>query len=255
VRSALVALGVFLSAAVAQAGSPRSDVRLLGTVVSSNSARSLAMVETGGASRAVRVGNDLDGATVVEIRSESIVLRRRGELETLVLASVSRPANLGGSDVPASAAPSDDELEATAAEHAHRAPPRRSPRRGASAASRRAPSAAPAPAREPSEADKARSADELLADISQQARFAAVNDDNGKLRGVAVMNVLGDSALERLGLRSDDVVTSINGTAIDSSGAALRVARGVNPSQPVTLGIERRGVPQVLRVDLRNLQH
>jgi type II secretion system protein C len=253
-RSALVALGVFLSAAVAHAGSPRSAVRLLGTVVSSNSARSLAMVETGGASRAVRIGNELDGATVVEIRNESVVLRRRGSLETLVLASVSRPDSVRGADVPASAAPSDDELEATAAEQAHRAPPRSSSRRSASSTSRRAPPAAPA-AREPSEADKARSNDDLLADISQQARFAAVNDDNGKLRGVAVMNVLGDSALERLGLRSDDVVTSINGTAIDSSGAALRVARGIIPTQPVTLGIERRGVPQVLRVDLRNLQH
>ncbi len=95
----------------------------------------------------------------------------------------------------------------------------------------------------------------MLADISKQARFAAVNDDNGKLRGVAVMNLLGDSALERLGLRSDDVVTSINGVAIDSSGAALREARAIDPKRPVKLGIERRGVPQMLQVDLRNLQH
>ena len=219
-RSALLALSVLLAAAAAHAGSPRSDVRLLGTVVSSNAARSLAMVETGGASRAVRVGNELDGATVVEIRNESVVLRRRGELETLVLASVSRPGGVRGPDVPASAAPSEAELEASAAEHARRAPPRSAPLRNASAPSRRARPVAPA-ARERSEADVARSNDELLADISRQARFAAVNDDNGKLRGVAVMNVLGDSALERLGLRSDDVVTSINGTAIDSSGAAI----------------------------------
>jgi type II secretion system protein C len=253
-RSALVALCVLLAAPVARAGSPRSDVRLLGTVVSSNAARSLAMVETGGASRAVRVGNDLDGATVVEIKSESVVLRRRGELETLQLASLSRPAEVPGREVPASAARGDSEDEVAAAEHARRAPSRSASRRSSSSARRSAP-AARTPVEPKSEADVARSNDELLADISSQARFAAVNDDNGKLRGVAVMNVLGDSALERLGLHSDDVVTSINGTAIDSSGAALRVARGLNRSQPVTLGIERRGVPQVLRVDLRNLQH
>jgi S1-C subfamily serine protease len=67
------------------------------------------------------------------------------------------------------------------------------------------------------------------------------------------MNLLA-TALERLGLRSDDVVTSINGVAIDSSGAALREARGIDPKRPVALGIERRGVPLKLQVDLRNLQ-
>ena len=246
--AALAALA--FAASGARAGTPRSQVRLLGTVVSSDSARSLAMVETGGASRAVRVGEDLDGATVVEIKSESVVLRRRGERETLGLALVSRPSSARGGDVPASAAPSDAELAATDPEHARR--PRSSPGRPVRAAAH-----APAPVPDRAGAGAAaaaRSNDEMLADISKQARFAAVNDDNGKLRGVAVMNLLGDSALERLGLRSDDVVTSINGVKIDSTGAALREARGIDPKRPVSLGIERRGVPQMLQVDLRNLQ-
>ena len=253
-RSAALALALVLAAGPAVAGAPRSGVRLLGTVVSSDAAHSLAMVDEGGLRpRTVRVGNELAGATVVEIRSESVVLERRGERETLVLASQSRPSESSAraGDVPASPAGSEAELDSRADR----------PRRGAATASARrsAPAArhgAPArPAPPPgSEAATARSADEMLADLSSQARFAAVNDDNGKLRGVAVMNVLGDSALERLGLRSDDVVTSINGTPIDSSGAALTVAGGLSPRSTVTLGIERRGVPQVLRVDLRNLQ-
>jgi general secretion pathway protein C len=246
--AAAVAAFALAATAAAHAGNPRSQVRVLGTVVSSDATRSLAMVEAGGASRAVRVGQDLDGATVVEIRSESVVLRRRGELETLALASVSRPASVRGGDVPASPAPSDAELAATDPEHARRAPPRNAQRRAPRPAA-----PAPAPVAEPTGAGAAaRSNDEMLAEISKQARFAAVNDDNGKLRGVALM--FNESVLERLGLRSDDVVTSINGVAIDSSGAALREARGIDPKRPVALGIERRGVPLKLQVDLRNLQ-
>jgi len=252
-RSAALALALLVVATPAAAGSSR--VRLLGTVVSSDTARSLAMVDEGGVRpRAVRVGAELDGATVVEIQAESLVLRRRGELETLMLASESRttgPSAREG-DVPASPAPGDDEHGA-ARERARRPPANPAAVRRSTPTPRRSAPARPTPP-PGSEAAAARTADEMLADISSQARFAAVNDDNGKLRGVAVMNILGDSALERLGLRSDDIVTSINGTAIDSSGAALNVARGLSPTSTVSLGIERRGVPQTLRVDLRNLQ-
>ena len=247
--AAAVAALALAAASAGHAGNPRSQVRLLGTVVSSDATRSLAMVEAGGASRAVRVGQDLDGATVVEIKSEAVVLRRRGELETLALASVSRPASARGGDVPASPARSDAELAATDPEHARRSPPRNAQRR----TTRATPAPAPQVTDPTGAGAAARSNDEMLAQISQQARFAAVNGDNGKLRGVALM--FGDSVLERLGLRNDDVVTSINGVAIDSSGAALREARGIDPKRPVALGIERRGVPQVLQVDLRNLQH
>ena len=74
------------------------------------------------AARAARCasGDELDGATVVEIKSESVVLRRRGELETLVLASLSRSASTRGGDVPASAAPSDADAAATDSAHARR---------------------------------------------------------------------------------------------------------------------------------------
>jgi hypothetical protein len=171
--AAAVAALVLAATGAANAGNPRSQVRLLGTVVSSDATRSLAMVEAGGASRAVRVGEDLDGATVVEIRSESVVLRRRGEREILALALVSRPASSRGSDVPASPAASDAELAATdhtradaAARRAAR-PGRARPRR------RRVPIArAPAPPRNTTGCSP----------TSRSRRFGPVSDDNGKLR-------------------------------------------------------------------------
>jgi S1-C subfamily serine protease len=92
----------------------------------------------------------------------------------------------------------------------------------------------------------------MMSQLALQAQWVAVNDNSGQLRGVAVVSILPDSMLERLGLQSNDVVTSIQGVAVDSSGAALNTARGLDLSQPVTLGIERRGVATTVVV---NLQH
>jgi general secretion pathway protein C len=255
-RAGLVA-GVLAisSASFAGAGESAGSPRLLGTVVSSDAARSLAVIEQGGAPRVLRTGGDLAGATVIEIRSDAVVLRRGGRVETLILAEVSRPSVAAVSGVPASPAPSDaDDAAAVPESHAESPSPRASrssPRaRRSSVAAGRAPAAASAP----SEAEAARSNDQVLADLAAQARFAPVMDNDGKLRGVAVMNIVSDSMLERLGLQSDDVVTAIQGVPIDSSGRAMSVARGLGMSQPVKLDIERRGVATVVVVDPRSLQ-
>jgi S1-C subfamily serine protease len=60
--------------------------------------------------------------------------------------------------------------------------------------------------------------------------------------------------IERLGLRSDDVVVAIQGTPVDSSGRAMDVARGLSFAQPVKLDIERRGAPIVVVVQPGSLQ-
>src|SRR5262249_28516900 len=155
-----------------------------------DASRSLAMIELGGASRAVRVGQDVDGATLVEIQSEAIVVERRGEREWIALASATRPpAAQDSGNVPA--APRGEDGGTSATDRAHRPSPsaRARPAINPAFARRSAASSRPtAPARPQSEGENARSNDELLADITRQARFAGVNDDNGKLRGVAIMN-------------------------------------------------------------------
>jgi S1-C subfamily serine protease len=78
-------------------------------------------------------------------------------------------------------------------------------------------------------------------------------DNDGKLRGVALMNILPDSKLERLGLRSDDVIIAVNDTPIDSSGRAMNVARSLPRTKPVKLDVERGGVRTVVNVDPRGL--
>lgn len=258
-RIALAALALALLSGAshsASAAERRGALRLLGTVVSSDPARSLAVVELAGASRTVRTGAELDGARVIEIRSESVLLRRGDDVETLDLASLAIPPSGGGggSVFPASPDPALDSADPARTARSHSAHAQRSAVRAKRAPARKN---ASAPARRPepqSEAEVARSNDELLADLAAQARFAPVMDNDGRLRGVAVMNVVPDSLIERLGLRSDDVIVAVNDTKIDSSGRAMNVARGLSRTAPVKLDIERRGVPTQVVVDPRSLQ-
>lgn len=256
-----LALAALLAAALAlapshtaRAAESRGALRLLGTVVSSDTSRSLAVIEHGGAPRVLRTGSELDGAQVVEIRAESVLLRRGALIETLRLASASQSEVHAVSTFPASPADVQEGEAPSDTRAAHAARAQSSSPRARRASRLRGANSAPARAAAPSEADVARTNDELMADLASQARFAPVMGDDGKLRGVAVMNILSDSLLERLGLRSDDVITAIQGTKVDSSGRAMSVARSLNRTQPVRLDLERRGVPSVVVVDPSSLQ-
>jgi len=235
------------------AAEPRGAVHLVGTVVSSNPERSLAEVDEGGAARVVRVGDELGGATVVEIQRDALLLRRDGRTETLDLQSAGHAQAQSGLALPASP-------DSAAAEGGReRGPSSRAAARPAgfgagSSGTRASARGAPGGGRGASSrggAGAAQTNDEIMAQLALQARFVPSLDNQGKLRGVAVLNVVPDSMLERLGLQSDDVVTAIQGVAVDSSGAALNAARSLNLAQPVTLAILRHGAPTTLVVDLQ----
>jgi len=113
VRERIAALAAALalatrSSVASAAQSP--GVHVLGTVVSSDASRSLAVVDDGGAHRVVHVGDELGGATVAEIRSDALVLRRAGRAETLDLQSVRREVG-ASTPVPASPAPADPDAQ------------------------------------------------------------------------------------------------------------------------------------------------
>jgi type II secretory pathway component PulC len=193
---------------------------------------------------------------VVEIQADAVLLRRRGRTETLTLASVSVPSGQGAGSLPAAPAPGayDDAGPSAPRPRAAIPAPRPAARSAMGASARRGSGGSSNSRGKPSERDAAHGNDQLLADLASQARFAPVMDNDGKLRGVAVMNVVPDSMIERLGLRSDDVVVAIQGTPIDSSGRAMNVARQLDYAQPVKLDIERRGVPTVVVVQPGSLK-
>jgi type II secretion system protein C len=253
-RAWLAALLLCVAAGDARALESR-NVRLLGTIVSSDPASSQAVVEVGGKQSVVRAGMDVGGAEVVEIQSDLVLLRRAGQLEKLTLGSIS-VASLGKSgNVPASPGPASADSDAPPPTPANAPASALVARRSGSASNSAALRRGVTRGGKMSEGEAARTTDQVMADLAAQARFAPVMDNDGKLRGVAVMNIMSDSLIERLGLRSDDVIVAIQGTPIDSSGRAMNVARSLNLSQPVRLDIERNGSPTSLTVNPGAIYH
>jgi S1-C subfamily serine protease len=95
---------------------------------------------------------------------------------------------------------------------------------------------------------KPRTNDEVIAEVSRQARFQPLLDDEGKLRGVALLGIVPDSMLERFGLQSGDVVTHVAGVKIDNTANAYNTLRGLNLANGVELTVVRRGAPTTVNV-------
>jgi type II secretory pathway component PulC len=59
-------------------------------------------------------------------------------------------------------------------------------------------------------------------------------DEQGEINGVLVGNIANDALLAQAGLEASDIIVSLNGTKIDSAGAAARVLRDLARCQPMT---------------------
>ena len=66
----------------------------------------------------------------------------------------------------------------------------------------------------------------------------------GRLQGYRISPGNDRQILTRFGLRSGDVVTSVNGIAMDNPIKALEVLRNLSTASQLTVDVERRGVPQ-----------
>jgi type II secretory pathway component PulC len=208
---AIATFALCASAARAELDETTLPLRLIGTVVAARADRSLAVVESGGATRVVHRGDEVAGARVEEIGKDAIVLAHASRRERLSFAP------------PASPYPGTSEEEATrlALAHSSRADdPRETEPRARPA--RRASASGPAPAGTP-------------------ALARALLDENGKLRGVALLGVASDSMLERFGLQSGDVVTHVAGVKIDNTANAYNTLRGLNLGNGVEVTVLRRG--------------
>jgi type II secretion system protein C len=263
VREILAAIFLVLALAAqaradAQLPETTLPLRLMGTVVASNAARSIAVIENSGTRAVVREGDAIGGARVQAIRKDGIVLDQAGRLEKLAF----------GSGAPASGSDPDGARASAAVSAAHddagneRAGARRDWRAAANARRARAAlkasasraSAVPASAASDDEDEdaggrsKPLNSQELLAQLANQARYAPYHDGDGKLHGVALMDVRPDSTLERLGLRSGDVVISIAGVRVDNTTKAFDALRSLNPRAGGEVLVERGGVPTRIAV-------
>jgi len=90
--------------------------------------------------------------------------------------------------------------------------------------------------------------DKQLADISklqQEARVVPHYQDN-QYQGFKLVGVRPGSLYRAIGIRSGDIVKSVNGTAIDSPTKALELFEQLKKSSNIAVEIERRGQPKTL---------
>ncbi|MBM4336284.1 MAG: hypothetical protein FJ108_10280 [Deltaproteobacteria bacterium] len=230
---ALVAALLCASRAVADPALPETTLplHLVGTVVAAQPERSIAVIESAGKASVLRAGDDVGGAQLREIHKDGVVLALSGRVA---------PSASGR----ASAAVWAPESGASADSRDEREPMLR---RAVPHARARAVSARDA--RQPGRsASEPASPDALLASLSGQARYAPVQDASGALHGLALLDVRPDSALERIGLRSGDVVVSVAGVKLAQGSRAFDALRALDPSAGGEVLIERQGVPTRIAV-------
>jgi general secretion pathway protein C len=162
------------------------------------------------------------GATLKEVYPDRVVLERAGRLETLRL-------------------------------------PKESLDNGSSAApARTAAARQPAPARSPAQLTESRSLREYrdIALSNPQQLGDVVNisprSEDGRFLGYEVRPGRDPGLLDRVGLVPGDVVTSINGIALDTPARALSVLRSLQGADQVRIDFQRDGVPQSAMVGIHD---
>ena len=85
--------------------------------------------------------------------------------------------------------------------------------------------------------------------LAQQVNAVPVRK-NGKITGYRLRAGRYAAVLQRLGIRPQDVVTEINGQSLSDPSAALMLLGQLQQGGPVQLTIERDGQPQTVTIDL-----
>ena len=86
---------------------------------------------------------------------------------------------------------------------------------------------------------------ENMGSLGKQARIVP-NYRGGRTQGYKLVGVRPGSLFRALGVRSGDVIKSVNGTTIDSPSKALGLFEKLKTQSNVSLEIERRGQPKEL---------
>jgi len=209
----------------------RLNLKLRGIFASANKALARAIIaDAKNTEDSYKVGDDLPGGVKLrEIMTDKVILDNHGKLETLLLPEDTAPGT----------------------ENNHNAQSQREPEPQ---------TAAPAPT--PSGELDVANADPgvLLKDIRDrlvsdpQSVMSLIRAQpfrkNGKLAGYRIRPGKDKELLEKFGLHSGDVVTSINGVPMDNPLKALELMRDLKNTNSLSVDIERRGVPQSLNFSI-----
>lgn len=195
---------------------PQSSANLLlaGTIATQNPKRGVAIIsDAGSPSKVYSVGERIAGASLHSVYLDRVILDRGGVLETLLL-------------------------------------PRQLPPSGRAAAVRR-----PGPGADPRTAvavDNIRRMVQQDPSILDQVMRTVASYDNaaGKLRGFRAYPGRNRAIFTKLGLKAGDLVTAINGTALDDPQRSQDVFNTIQTSDHVTVTIERGGQKQDITLNI-----
>lgn len=200
----------------------RLNLRLRGTVMADESRLAHAIIaDANGTEKVYFIDDNIPGgARLQRVQLDRVVLNRNGTLEVLRL-----PREL------ASAAPAMAPAPAQPLASRGIRPPTARPR------------TAPAPAtmQEAITQDAAG-----FLEIVRPAPFMP----DGQLRGYRLFPGPNRQLFNALGLRSGDLVTEINGMALDNPAQGMEIFNSLGETTQVTLTLERDGQPETLNLDL-----
>jgi general secretion pathway protein C len=198
------------------ANAPQSSANLLlaGTIATQDPKRGVAIIsDAGSASKVYSVGERIGGASLHSVYLDHVILDRGGALETLLL-----PRQL-----PPSAARAVSALRRPGAD----------PRTAAAV-------------------DNIRRMVQQDPGILDQVMRTVASYDNaaGKLRGFRAYPGRNRAIFGKLGLKSGDLVTAINGTPLDDPQRSQDVFNTIQTSDHVTVTIERGGQKQDITLNI-----
>ncbi|MGO9945642.1 MAG: type II secretion system protein GspC [Steroidobacteraceae bacterium] len=198
------------------ANAPQSSANLLlaGTIATQDPKRGVAIISDGGGpSKVYSVGDRLGGASLHSVYLDHVILDRSGALETLQL-----PRQLLAGN------------------------------RGPAAAMRR-PGGDP---RTAAAVDNIRRMVQQDPGILDQVMRTVASYDNaaGKLRGFRAYPGRNRQIFSKLGLKAGDLVTAINGTALDDPQRSQEVFNTIQTSDRVTVTVERGGQKQDITLNI-----
>jgi general secretion pathway protein C len=196
------------------ANAPQSTANLVlaGTIASQDPKRGVAIISDGGPSKVYSVGDNVGGATLHSVYLDHVILDRGGALETLLLPRLLGPGM--------------------------RAPP-----------VVRRPSADP---RTVAAVDNIRRMVQQDPGILDQVMRTVPSYDNaaGRLRGFRAYPGRNRQIFNKLGLKPGDLVTAINGTALDDPQRSQDVFNTIQTSDHVTVTLERGGQKQDITLNI-----
>lgn len=196
----------------ANAPQSTSNLVLAGTVATQDPRRGVAIISDGGLSKVYSVGDNIGGASLHSVYLDRVILDRAGALETLLLPRLLGP---GMRAAPIARRPGGDVRTVAAVDNIRRMVQQ----------------------------------DPGLLD--QVMRVVPSYDSAaGKLRGFRAYPGKNRQIFNKLGLKSGDLVTAINGTALDDPQHSQEVFNTIQTSDHATVTLERGGQRQEITLNI-----